>query len=182
MNMKNMISRVFIVLFIVLMVSSVFAGEKEFGKGQLFLTPQATYYSYAPNLGVSVEYALTENIGIGGSLMLAFWSTGGGNSKVSESLITPSFEVYYHLTQIPIEKFDIFGCLSVGYSIYSWSWDLGDVEWGDKGSSNLYLSPIMGTRYYLTSKLAICLKFQYSALGNWTGIGGVLGLTFRLGK
>ena len=182
MNIKNMISRVIIVLFTVLMVSSVFAGEKEFGKGQLFLTPQAAYYSYAPNLGVSVEYALTENIGIGGSLMFAFWSAEAFDVKISESLITPSLEAYYHFTEIAAKKLDLFAGLSVGYSIYSYSWDISGYEWSDAGSSGLYLSPILGIRYYLTQKLAICLKSHFSALGDWSGIGGELGLTFRLGK
>jgi hypothetical protein len=182
MNMKNMISRVIIVLFIVLMVSSVFAGEKEFRKGQLFLTPQAAYYYYAPNLGVSVEYAVTENIGIGGSFMLASWSAEAFDVKISESLITPSLEAYYHFKKIAAKKLDLFAGLSVGYSIYSYSWDISGIEWIDAGSSGLYLSPILGIRYYLTSKLAISLRSHYSALGDWSGMGGELGLSFKVSK
>lgn len=182
MNMKNMISRVIIVLFIVSMVSSVFAGEKEFGKGQLFLTPQAAYYSYAPNLGVSVEYALTENIGIGGSIMLAFWSAGGGVNKFSESLITPSIDAYYHFIKVQVEKLDLFAGLSVGYSIYSLSVGIESTEYNDAGSSGIYLSPILGIRYYLTPKLALSLRSHYSALGDWSGMGGELGISFKVSK
>ncbi len=178
----NMKTRFIIVLSILFMVSSAFAGEKEFGKGQLFLTPQFAYYSYAPNFGVSLEYGLTGNIGIGGSLMLAFWSDEAFDIKISESLITPSFDVYYHFTKVEVEKLDLFAGLSVGYSIYSYSFDIGGIEWSDAGSSGIYLSPVFGARYYLTPKLSISLRSHYSALGDWSGVGGELGLTFRLSK
>ncbi|NIM13264.1 MAG: outer membrane beta-barrel protein [Candidatus Aminicenantes bacterium] len=176
----NMKTRFIIVLSILVMVSSAFAGEKEFGKGQLFLTPQFAYYSYAPNFGVSLEYGLTQNIGIGGSLLFAFWSDEAFDVKISESLITPSFDIYYHFTKVEVEKLDLFAGLSVGYSIYSYSFDIGGFEWNDAGSSNIYLSPILGIKYYLTSKLAISLRSHYSALGDWSGMGGELGLSFRL--
>lgn len=178
----NMKTRFIIVLSILVMVSSAFAGEKKFGKGQLFLTPQFAYYSYAPNFGVSLEYGLTENIGVGGSLMLAFWSDDAFDIKISETLITPSFEVNYHFTKVEVEKLDLFAGLSVGYSIYSHSFDIWGMEWSDKGSSGIYLSPILGVRYYFTPKLAISLRSHYSALGDWSGAGGELGLTFRLSK
>lgn len=174
--------QIIIVLCVLVMATTAFAGEQEFSKGKLFLTPQFAYYSYAPNLGVSVEYAVTDNIGIGGSFMLAFWSDDFAGIKISESLITPSVEAYYHFTKIQAEKFDLFAGLSIGYSIFSWSWDIGDSKWSDAGSSGIYLSPILGARYYLSKKLALCLKSHYSALGSWTGIGGEFGLTFMLRK
>jgi len=175
-------SRFIFVLCILSLVTSVFAGEQEFSKGKLFLTPQFAYYSYAPNLGLSVEYAVTDNIGIGGSCMFAFWSDEFLDVKISETLITPSAEAYYHFTNIQAEKLDFFAGLSVGYSIFSWSWDIGDTTWSDAGSSGLFLSPILGARYYLSKKLALCLKGHYSVLGSWTGIGGEIGLTFMLSK
>lgn len=175
-------SRFIFVLCILLLVTSVFAGEQEFSKGKVFLTPQFALYSFAPSLGVSVEYALTENIGIGASGMFAFWSDNYSGVKISQSLITPSAEAYYHFTNIQAEKLDFFAGLSVGYSIFSWSWDIGDTEWSDAGSSGIFISPILGARYYLSKKLAICLKGHYSVVGSWTGIGGEIGLTFVLSK
>lgn len=178
----NIKSSVIIVLFIFSIPTNVIAVDKEFEKRQIYLTPQIAYYTFAPNLGVSLEYGLTENIGIGGSLMFSSWSTGGGMFKVSESLITPSLDVYYHFTQPHIKKIDLFAGISLGYSIYSWSWDLGESDWSDKSSSGLFLSPIFGVRYYFSPKLAISLRTNYSALGDWSGIGGVLGITFKTGK
>ena len=176
-------SRTIIVVFVLLTVSLALAGEQKFSKGRLFLIPQFTYYSYAPNLGVSMEYSLTENIGIGASFMIAFWSTDlGALGKTSESLITPSLDAYYHFTKIGVKKIDLFAGLSLGYSIYSWSWDLAGSKWGEAGTSSFYLSPTLGVRYYLTQKLALCLKSHLSAIGDWAGIGGELGLSINLNK
>jgi len=159
-----------------------FAGEQEFHKGNLFVTPQFAYYSYAPNFGVGLEYAVTNNIGVGGSVMVAFWSDSFGIYKVSETLITPAFEVYYHFTKLNAPKLDLFAGVGIGYSAYSWSWDLGDIEWKDEGSSSVYFSPILGIRYYLNKKIAVSLKTHYSSVGDWTGMGGELGIAFKLGR
>ncbi|HLP61604.1 MAG TPA: hypothetical protein VK186_22380 [Candidatus Deferrimicrobium sp.] len=174
--------RVIFTLCVLSLVTSAFAGVKEFNQGKLFLTPQFAYYSYAPNLGVSVEYAVTDNIGIGGSCMFAFWSDDFINAKISQTLITPSVEGYYHFTNIQAEKLDLFAGLSIGYSIFSWKWKYGDSTWSDAGSSGIYLSPILGARYYLAKNLIFCFKTHYSALGSWSGIGGEFGLTFLLSK
>jgi hypothetical protein len=100
--------------------------------------------------------------------------------KISQTMITPSVEGYYHFTTIDVDKLDIYAGLSLGYSIYSWSWDGPGGGWADAGSSDLYLSPFVGGRYFLNKKLAINLKFIYSAIGDWGGAGGVIGLTIRL--
>lgn len=157
-----------------------FSGTAEFSKGSIFITPQVALYSWATNFGVSLEYGMTENIGIGGTVMMAFWSENLGLwGKVSETMITPSIDAYYHFTSIDVEKLDLYAGLSLGYSIYSWSWDTPGMDWTDAGASELYLSPFLGARYFLTKKLAINLKFIYSALGDWGGAGGVIGLTIR---
>jgi hypothetical protein len=170
------------VLLIVLLVSTISAEEKEFNKGQLFLTPQFAYYSYAPNIGVGLEYALTEKVGIGGSLMVASWSSEAGTFKVSQTLIIPAVDVNYHFTKVAFDKLDLFAGISIGYSIYSYSWDFGEITWDEAGTSSVYFSPVLGIRYYFSKKIALCLKSHYSALGDWSGMGGELGVTFRLGK
>lgn len=157
-----------------------FSGTNEFSKGSTFLTPQVALYSYAPSFGASIEYGMTENIGIGGSLMLAFWNTKIMGSKISESLIIPSFDAYYHFTKIPVKMLDLFAGASLGFSIYSWSWDFAGDDWGGAASSGFYLTPFIGGRYYLNKKFAICLRLNITAFGDWSGVGGVLGVTIRL--
>lgn len=177
MNKKVIIGILMVVMFFL----SGFAGENEFSEGSLFLTPQIALYKYAPNFGASLEYGLTENIGIGASLMLAFWSDNlGMNGKASQTLITPSVEGYYHFTKLDAKKLDVFAGASLGYSIYSWSWDGPGGSWSDAGSSDIYLSPFVGCRYYFNKKIAAYLNLHFSVLGDRSGVGGVVGVTFRL--
>ena len=173
-----------IVVLILFFASSLVAGEKEFKKGTWYLTPQVALYSYALNFGANLEMALTENIGVGGNLMLAFWSEDfGAWGGLSQTLITPSVEVLYHFIKIPVAKLDVFAGASLGFSIYSYSWDVAGV--GDDsgvGSSSLFLSPVAGARYWFSEKLAACLKVYFSAIGDFSSVGGVVGLTFILKK
>ncbi|MFC2161055.1 hypothetical protein ACFLRX_05320, partial [Acidobacteriota bacterium] len=130
---------------------------------------------YALNFGASLEFGLTENIGVGGTLMLAFW----GDTGISYTLITPSAEGYYHFTQLDVDKLDLFAGAALGFSIYSFK---ADNAWiGDgTGTGNLFLSPILGGRYYFSEKIAACLKLYISLVGGWSGVGGVLGVTIVL--
>lgn len=174
-------TKIIIGMLMLMMVSvSGFAGAKEFSEGMWFLTPQIALYKYAPNFGASLEYALTENIGIGGTLMMAFWSDSGAGWKASESLITPSFDGYYHFTKIEARKLDVFAGASLGYSIYSWNWNATGNKWSGAGASELFLSPFAGLRYYFTDKIAGYFNLHFNLIGDWSGVGAVIGATFRL--
>ncbi|MCU0289536.1 MAG: hypothetical protein MUF15_24470 [Acidobacteria bacterium] len=168
------------ILTVMMLTTSVFAGKKEFKEGSWYLTPQIVLYSYAPNFGASLEYAVTENIGVGGTLMFASWSEKNGYGKVSQTLITPSVDGYYHFTEVGVKKLDVFAGLSLGYSIYSYSWNGSGGSWGGTGASDLFLCPFAGARYYFNRNTAFYLKLDFPVTGNWSGIGAVLGVTFKL--
>lgn len=168
------------VLAVMLLAGTAFAGEQEFSQGRVFVTPQVGLNEWATPVGVSVEFAITENIGVGGTVMFSFWSDNWGLGKIKQSIITPSVDAYYHFTSIELEKFDLFAGASLGYSIYSWSWDFAGDDWGGAAGSGLYLSPFIGARYFLTEKLAISLKAYFSAIGDFNGVGGALGVTIRV--
>jgi hypothetical protein len=153
-----------------------------FKRGDMLLTLQFGYNSDSPVFGASLEYGITENIGIGGSVMMGFWSDAILTTKFSQTLINPSLDAYYHFGPSSGNRLDIFIGLSLGYSIYSWSAENEYIVWEDSGSSGLYLSPIVGLRYYFSPKLILCAKSRYSAIGSFTGIGGEIGITFRLKK
>jgi hypothetical protein len=165
------------------LVSVAFAEESsKFSQGNILLTPQFGYNSYSPVFGASLELGLTDNIGIGGSLMLGFWSENILSTKLSQSIINPSLDAYYHFNRLNWTNADLFMGLSLGYSIYSLS---AESEWygsEDSRSSGFYLSPIVGIRYYFSPKLILCAKSRYSAIGSFTGIGGEIGITFKLKK
>ncbi len=165
------------------LVSVAFAEESsKFSQGNILLTPQFGYNSYSPAFGASIEFGLTDNIGIGGSLMLGFWSENINDNKMSLTLINPSLDAYYHFNRLNWKNADLFIGLSLGYSIFSLSTESDLSKSEDSRSSGVYLSPIIGIRYYFSPKLILCAKSRYSAIGSFTGIGGEIGITFKLKK
>lgn len=164
-----------IVLLAVLAMPTL-AGAQEFKKGAFYLTPQIGVNSYTIPFGVNAEFALTENIGVGGTAMVWLWS----DEWFSQSLIALQAEALYHFTGLKVQKLDLFAGAGLGYSIYSWSWK--DIEFPgvDTGGSGLYLNLILGGRYWFSPKLAVSLRLNGGFLGDWGGIGGQLGVTLRL--
>ena len=174
-----------VLLLTAMLTLGLTAGEKEFSKGSQYLTAQVGFNSYAMPFGANFEYALTENIGIGGTVMMQFWSEDWGfagyNYGYSCTLITPSVEGAYHFVGLDADKLDVFAGAALGFSIYSVSWkDSWGGDSADTGSSSLYLSPFIGGRYYVSDKMAISAKLNFSAIGDFNGVGGTVGLTFRL--
>jgi len=162
------------------------SGEKEFSKGSKYVTAQLGLNSYAIPFGVSLEIALNENVGVGGSVMLQFWgedySYFGLGYRSSSTLITPAVEAAYHFTQLKVNKLDLSAGANIGFSIYSYRWEF---EWPgmedvDAGTSGLHLSPFLNGAYYFSPKTAVTLRVYFSAVGGWTGIGGLLGIVFKL--
>lgn len=174
-----------VAVMVVLLSLGLNAGSKEFSKGGMYLTPQVGINSYAIPFGAWFEVAITENIGVGGSLMFQLWSEDfflfDANFGYSATLITPAVEAAYHFTKIKMEKFDLYAGTALGFSIYSISWK-DDVGGDDDatGSSGIYLSPFAGARYYFSDKMAVNAKVNFSAIGDFSGVGATVGLTLRL--
>ncbi|MCU0275719.1 MAG: hypothetical protein MUF02_02495 [Acidobacteria bacterium] len=167
--------KIFVVLLILLVCSSLALsaapkkGKKyaqlQFKKGELYLTPQIGLNSWAVPFGANVEYAVTENIGIGGTVMAWFWS--------GASVILPSVDAAYHLTKLGVDKLDLFGGVGVGFAIYN-------AGGGIAGSSGIYISPFVAGRYWFSEKMAVSLRVNIGIIGDWTGVGGLFGVTFRI--
>jgi len=170
----------FIILFFILVVglSPLYSGTKEFQKGNFFLTPQLGINTYAIPLGLNAEYAITENIGVGGTGMLWFWSS----DFWSNTVIAISADAAYHFTGLKVEKLDVYAGGGLGINLYSWKWknEFSNMAAGGVGSTGVFLQPFVGARYYITPKLAINLRVNVAFLGNWTGVGGVLGVSIPL--
>lgn len=137
----------------------------EFEKGNMFLTPQIGLNSYAVPFGVNFEYAMTENIGVGGTVMMWIWNHG--------TLILPSVDAAYHFTMLEVEKLDLFAGAGLGFAIFS-------AKGGYSGSSGIYISPFVAGRYWFSDKMAASLRVNVGLIGDWTGVGGLLGVTFRI--
>ena len=169
------------VLALAVLAGTAAAGTKEFWKGGIYVTPQIGVNSWGGSIpfGVNAEYGLTENIGIGGSVMLNMWS----EEYWSSTLINFNADVAYHFTKLNAEKFDLYAGGGLGYSAYSWKWkDSSGGGIGGTGSSGIYIPIFVGGRYYFNPKMAVSLRLVGSLTGHWYGFGGVLGVTFVLGK
>lgn len=168
------------VIVMLLGAFSVFGSESNFAKGSMFLSPVLGVNSYAIPFGVNFETAITDNIGVGGQLLFQTWSEDIYESDYSVTQITPSLQAAYHFTKIDVQELDLYLGLNLGYSIVSVKWDIEGFEGDVAASSSLYLSPFVGARYYVSPKLAITANLQVSTVGDYTGFGGVVGVTFKL--
>lgn len=150
-----------VLLLVFVMISGVY-GE-DFEKGQKFLTGQVGLNSNAIPFGASFSVAITDNIEVGGTVMAYFWS--------GISVIQPSADAMYHFTKLELPV-DLFAGASIGYAVVSGG--------GMTFASEIYLSPMIGARYFFKDNLAVSLRIYFSVLGDLSGAGGVLGLTLIL--
>lgn len=169
-----------VVLALAVFAATATAGTKEFWKGGIYITPQFGINSWGGSIpfGVNGEFALTENIGLGGSVMLNLWS----ETYWTSTLINFNADVAYHFTKVNAEKFDLYAGGGLGYSVYSYKYKSGFEDYGGVGSSSIYIPIFVGARYYFNPKMAVSLRLVGSLTGSWSGFGGVLGVTFVLGK
>jgi hypothetical protein len=163
----------------IFLMSPFFAGAQDFQKEDFYITPQLGINSYTIPFGVSAEYAITENIGIGGTGMLWLWSS----EFWSNSLIALSADAAYHFTSLDVDKLDAYAGAALGFSIYSWKEKSGVFgDFSGSGSSGLYLQPFVGARYYVTESIAVNLRLNAALLGDWSGVGGYIGVSIPLGS
>jgi len=171
------LKRISALFLAVLLVSSFSLAQTTslFKKGGLYITPQIGLNSLSIPIGVSVEYGLTENIGVGGTATYWGWSYDYGKASV----IVVSAEALYHFTKINVPKLDVYGGAGLGYGIYSFSWGSGFGEgYASTGTSGLDLGIILGARYYFQPKIAVSLRIMNSLIGSWSTFGAALGVTF----
>jgi hypothetical protein len=135
-----------------------------FIKGTTYVTPQIGLYSGAIPFGASLEYAMTENIGIGATLMVWFGS--------GYSVFIPSADAAYHLTMLNVEKLDLFAGVSVGFAVVGGS--------GTTGASGIHISPFIAARYWFSDNLGISLREDIGVIGDWTGVSSALGVVLKL--
>lgn len=150
-------------------------GSAPFQEGDMFLTPQIGFNSHTTPIGANFEYALTDNIGIGGSLMYWHWSESNFFGDWSLSVVSLSAEAAYHFTAVKVKKLDLYAGAGLGYMSLS-----TDSGFGDGYDSGISLDPFVAARYYLGHKIALNLKLYIDLLGDFNGVSSTLGVTFKL--
>ncbi|MDH4272906.1 MAG: hypothetical protein OEW18_13120 [Candidatus Aminicenantes bacterium] len=139
-------------------------------------------------LGAGFEVMLTDNIGVGGTLMYDQWSDylGMFGGKWTFRLFKPSFDFAYHFGTERFRGLDFFAGANLGYSFVSVSNMLGN-NYDGSLESEAHVAPFVGvnlnfwpnSRSFL-GRLSVTFKAAYSVTGRFSGFYGATGLTYRL--
>ncbi|UCC39768.1 MAG: hypothetical protein JSV96_18655 [Candidatus Aminicenantes bacterium] len=171
---------------------------KKFSKGSMYVTGQIGFNSYVATdepfdampfpIGASYEFFIADNIGIGSKIMFDKWCDylGVFGGKWTFRVFKPSLYIKYHFDLKGVEGIGLFAGADLGYSVFSASNELGSDYWGDL-KSGLHLAPFLGTNLYFWENLSgffdrflVTLKANWSVAGDFSGLGGTVGITFRI--
>jgi hypothetical protein len=171
---------------------------KKFAKGSMFVNGQVGFDSYVATdepfnalpfpLGASYEVALTDNIGIGGTLMFDKWSDylGMFGGKWTFRVFKPSLDISYHLNVEKMKGLGLFCGASLGYSLLSVSNELGS-DYPGELKSEPHLAPFLGLHLYFWENapgffgnLLVTSKVYWSVAGDFSGVSGAVGITYKI--
>jgi len=116
------------------------------------------------------------------------WSDylGMFGGKWTFRVFKPSLDIIYHLNVEKMKGLGLFGGASLGYSLLSISNDLGNEYMGEL-KSEPHFAPFLGLRLYLWedqpgffNKLMITSKVYWSVTGDFSGVSGAIGITYRI--
>jgi len=169
MNIKKLLLITLVILLSASLLSAAYYKKTtkkntglSFVKGGKYATAQIGLYGGSIPFGASFEYAITENIGIGATL-IAWFGSGW-------SVFMPSVEAAYHFTMLEVDKLDVFAGAGVGFGIAG----------SGGGTSGISINPFIAARYWFSDKMGVSLKENIGLIGGWTGVGSMLGIVFKL--
>ncbi len=171
---------------------------KKFAKGSMYVTGQIGFNSYVVTddpfntmpfpLGASYEVALTDNIGIGSTVMFDKWSDylGMFGGKWTFRVFKPSFDITYHFYANRMKGLNLFTGASLGYSILSVSNELGSDYTGEL-KSEPHFAPFLGLHLYFWencpgffNNLLVTSKVYWSVTGDFSGVSAAVGITYKI--
>jgi hypothetical protein len=191
---------IFVLVFFVLVLNSLsaFSQTKMFSKGSMFLTGQIESKSYVATatpfdsmpfpIGLNYEFLISDNIGIGSTFIYDKWCDYLGifGGKFSFHIFKPSLDISFHFRIDKLKGLDFFSGANLGYTFLSVSNELGNDYPGDLKSES-YFAPFFGTHIYFSDdpsgflgRFFVTLKVYWSVTGNYSGINGAVGLTYRI--
>ena len=164
----------------------------------MFLTGQIGMNSYVSTdepfdsmpypIGGSYEVLLTDHIGLGSTIMFDRWCDylGCFCGKYTFRVIKPSLDISYHFNFEKTEGLNLFTGANLGYSVLSVNNELGNDYIGDL-QNEPHFAPFLGMHLYFWENLSeffgrilVTLKIHWSVTGDFSGIYGTLGITFKI--
>jgi hypothetical protein len=181
---------------------SISSGAEKFSRGSMYVTGQIGLNSYVATadpfadpfdtmsfpLGASYEVIITDNIGIGSTIMFDKWCDylGMFGGKYTFRVFKPSLDITYHINLEKIKGLGLFTGASLGYSILSVSNEFGRDYTGEL-KSEPHVAPFLGLHLYFWenlsgffNKLLVTLKVHWSVTGDFSGVYGAVGLTYKI--
>lgn len=134
---------VLIIFVFALNPASASSRANKSSKDSMYVTGQIGINSYVETadpfdsmpfpVGVSYEFFLTDNIGVGGTVVFHKWCDylGCFCGKFTFRVTKPSLDITYHFKMEEIKGLDFFAGANLGYSILSVSNELGNDYTGD---------------------------------------------------
>jgi hypothetical protein len=198
MNRTALLLIVFFILFLFLFtVSTVSAsyGEEKISMGSMFASGQIGFNSYVATddpfdslpfpMGASYEFLITNNVGIGASLMLDKWCDYLGifGGKYTFWVFKPSLDIAYHFNLNEVKGLNLFTGANLGYSLLSVSNELGNPYDGVL-KNEPYIAPFLGAHFYFwegssfLNRFLVTLKVCWSVTGDFSGVYGTVGITY----
>ncbi len=140
----------------------------QYKMGAHYIGVNATIVTEPIGWGVNYEFGFDENIGLG--VVVRYFgreegkhyeSTGTGT--LQRSTIMPLLQAAYHF--LPKARFDAYGGVRLGYSIYTEDWQTEGIVTRTKptpaAESDVTMSIMGGFRYYVSPKISIDGTLEY---------------------
>lgn len=165
------------ILFIVLLMTAAFmAGDegKAFEKGDNILDLSIGFSEFTTPFAIGYEHSISDNMGINVSALILSWGYDFGSfGDYNQTLIMPQAHLLYHFTKIKANKLDVYVGAGAGFSIYN-------TDWSDEtAAGGVFLSGVVGLRYYVTKKIAIQARETLVVIGDWGGSYTLIGVSFK---
>ena len=181
---------------------ATFRSAEKFSKGSMYMTGQIGTNSYVATvdpfadpfdilpfpIGGSYEVLITNNIGIGSTVMFDKWCDYLGMfcGKFTFRVFKPSLDITYHFKVKKMKGLGLFTGASLGYSILSVSNEL-DNDYHGELKSEPHFAPFLGLHLYFWenlsgffNRLLVTLKVNWSVTGDFSGVYGAVGITYMI--
>jgi Outer membrane protein beta-barrel domain len=161
----KILSQLFLAMVLVVMLAPT-QTSAQFHKSGQWIGAHLVLATDPIGFGANYEYAIEENMGIGG--ILRYWGGGfsSGGIDVDWTVIMPQAIFNYHFQ--PREKVDPYVGARLGFAIYNSTWTSADRQlehYSDSQSGGLFLTAAGGARYFFTPQISGHAAIEFRVAG-----------------